>query len=108
MASAAVAYLAALHFDRSQYREAISSCLAVVADQSPEKDKETLNAGCVLFIDDVARIVGLCVLHKKITENNLHYIAKRLYLDLRLSTKVFAHYLAVFSAERMSTCFDLQ
>ena len=105
IAPAALAYLAALHFATSEYQQAIRFCLAVLVDQTSQKDKETLNAGCLLFIDDVARIVGLCVLHKKIT-NNLHYIDRRLYLDLRLSPEVFAHYLTVLSAERISKHLD--
>ena len=67
---------------------------------SPQELKETLNAGCLLFIDDVARIIGLCLLHKKI---NLHCVARRLYLYLRFSPEVFVHYLAEISSERMST-----
>src|SRR6218665_1853368 len=74
--------------------------------QIPIEDKETLNAGCLLFIDDIARIVGLCVLQKKITEDNLHNTNRRLYLDLRLSPDVFAQYLSVLSAERMSRRSD--
>src|SRR6218665_420927 len=100
--TAALVYLAALHFASSEYQEAIRLCSAVLVDRTPEEENETLNAGCLLFIDDVARIVGLCVLHKKITDINLHWIGKRLYLDLRLSPKVFAHYLTVLSCKRGS------
>ena len=103
-----MAYLAALHFATSEYQEAIRFCLAILADQTSQNDKETLNAGCLLFIDDVARIVGLCVLRKKIIDSYLHYIDKRLYLDLRLSPKVFAHYLTALSVERISKNLDLQ
>src|SRR6218665_539438 len=60
----------------------------------------------LLFVDDVARIVGLCVLHKRITTTNLHCIDGRLYLDLRLSSEVVAHYLTVLSFERISTHLD--
>ena len=100
IAPAALAYLAALHFATSEYQQAIRFCFAVV-DQTSQEDKETLNAGCLLFIDDIARIVGLCVLQKKISDYNLHDISRRLYLDLRLSAEVFAHYLSVISAERI-------
>ena len=106
IASAALVYLAALHFATSEYETAKRLSLTVLVHQTSQKDKETLNAGCLLFIDDVVRIVGLCVLHKKITDNNLHYINRRLYLDLRLSPEVFAHYLTVLSAERIYKHFD--
>src|SRR6218665_1017735 len=72
--TAASVYLAALQFASSEYQEAIRLCSAVLVDQTPQEEKETLNAGCLLFIDDVARIVGLCVLHKKITNLNLQCI----------------------------------
>src|SRR6218665_2039097 len=65
-------YLASLHFASSEYGEILVLCSSVVIDQTFEEEKETLKAGCLLFIDDIARIAGLCVL-KKIT-NNLHYI----------------------------------
>ena len=107
IASAASVYLAALQFAASEYQQAIHLCMTVLADHTPQNDKETLNAGCLLFIDDVARIVGLCVLHKKITDNNLHYINRRIYLDLRLSPEVFAYYLTVLSADRISKHLDL-
>src|SRR6218665_1775165 len=106
--TAALVYLAALHFASSEYQEAIRLCSAVLVDQTPKEEKglKTLNAGCLLFIEDVARIVGLCVLHKKITDINLPYTGKRLYLDLRLSPKVFALYVAALSFERRSTNLD--
>src|SRR6218665_191960 len=104
---AALVYLAALHVASSEYEESIRLCSAVLVEQTPREEKETLNAGCLLFIDDVARIVGLCVLHKKITDINLHYIGRCLYLDLRLSPEVFAHHLTVLSSERRSTHLDL-
>src|SRR6218665_2359872 len=97
----ALACLAALHFASSEYHEAARLCSAVFMGQTSKEDKESLNAGCLLFIDDVARIVGLCLLQKKITENNLYYANRRLYLDLRLSPEVFAQYILVLSAVRM-------
>jgi len=103
VATAALIYLAALNFASSEYQEAIRLCSAVLVDRTPQEEKETLNAGGLLFIDDVARIVGFCILHKKITEVNLNYIGRRLYLDLRLSPEVFAHYLTVSSSEKGST-----
>src|SRR6218665_2119648 len=80
--------------------------LSIFSDQTCEKNKETLNAGCLLFIDDVARIVGLCLLYRKVTGKNVQYINRLLCLDLRLSPEVFAYYLMVLSAERISKHLD--
>src|SRR6218665_3858104 len=98
---AALAYLAALHFASSEYEEATRLCSSVLMEMASKEDREPLNAGCLLFIDDVARIVGLSVLLRNVIGNNLHYINRRLYLDLRLSPKVFVQYLSVTSAKRM-------
>ena len=107
---AALAYLASLHFATSEYQQAKRLCLSILVDQTPETNMEALNAGCLLFIDDVTRIAGLCVLHKKTTGMNIHYINRRLCPDLRLSPKVFANYLKVLSAERLfkhaESCYD--
>ena len=59
-----------------------------------------------MFIDDVARIVGLCLLYRKVTGKNVQYINRLLCLDLRLSPEVFAYYLMVLSAERISKHLD--
>src|SRR6218665_3919722 len=104
--SSSFAYMAAIHYATSEYQEARRLCLAILMDQISTEDKEKLNAGCLLFIDDVARIVGLCVLQKRITEDNLHHTNRRLYLDLRLSPEVFAQCLLVSSADRMSRQSD--
>src|SRR6218665_677229 len=103
---AAMAYLSALHFAASEYQEATRLCSAVLMDQTYQEYKETLNAGCLLFIDDVTKIVGLTVLQRKFTEYNLSYTDGLLYLDLRLSPDVFAEYLLVLSAEKMSKKSD--
>jgi len=103
---AALAYLAAIHYAASEYQEATRLCLAVLMDETSKEHEETLNAGCLLFIDDVARIVGLCVLQKRITEDHIRHTSRRLYLDLRLSPEVFAQYLSVLSAERISKRSD--
>src|SRR6218665_1391025 len=99
---AALSYLAVIDFGLSDYQEVARLCSVVLIDHTSAKDKETLNAGCLLFTDDIARIVGLCVLQKSITECNLYNINRRLYLDLRVSPEVLAHYLSVLLAERMS------
>src|SRR6218665_115786 len=107
IAPAALTYLAALHFATSEYPEAIHLCFLVLSDLTPHKDTEILNAGCLLFIDDIASIVGLCVLHKTITNNDIQYIGGRFSLDLRLSCGVFAHYLNVQSEDRISKPYTL-
>jgi len=106
IAPTALAYLAALHFATAEYQLAIRFCQSVLSDQTFQKDEEILNAGCLLFIDDIARIVGLCLLHTRITENDFQYNARRLYLDLRLSSDVFACCLLLLSAESIFKCVD--
>src|SRR6218665_1428561 len=86
---AALTYLAALHVATSEYQEATRLCLVVLMDNTSQENKETLNAGCLLFIDNVARIVGLSVLQKQLKDNDLPHINRRLYLGLRLSPGVF-------------------
>ena len=104
IASAVLAYLAALGFAATKHETAIGFCLEVLNYQTSTDKKETLNAVCLLFIDDVARIAGLCLLYKKLTDREgLKYINKRLYLDLRVSPDVFAHHMIALSAERKST-----
>jgi len=106
VAPAALAYLASLHFATAEYQQAKHLCLAVISNQAPQENKEILNGGCLLFIDDVARIFGFCVFCMKITGKNIHYINKRLCLDLRLSPEVFASYLKLVSAVRIRKPFD--
>ena len=80
-------------------------CSSILEDETSRRNKETLNAACLLFIDDVARLVGLCLLHVKITDN-LQHIGRPPYLDLRLSSNIFAQYLTVISVERISERID--
>ena len=106
--NAALSYMAALHYATSEYQKATRLCSTVLMNHKHQEDKETLDAGCLLFIDDIASIVGLSVLQKKITESNLHYHNRRLYLDLRLSPQVLAEYVFIVSVERMykqSDCY---
>src|SRR6218665_622481 len=91
IASATLAYLAALHFANSEYEKALRYSVAVLVDQTSQRCDETLSAGSLVFIDDIAKIVGLCVLCNNFKEGNLQNIGKRAYLDLRLSADVFAH-----------------
>ena|SRR6218665_2766703 len=102
--TAALIYLAALYFASSEYQQAIHLCSAVLSDLTQQEEMETLNACCLLFINNVTKIIGLCALRKKIVEISLHCIGRRLhvYVDLRLSPEMFAHYLAVLSSEKTS------
>ena len=104
----AFAYLAVLHLATSEYQAAKESrlFLSIITEQTHGRHNESLNVVCLLFSDDIARIVGLCVLNKKIILKPIFsraYINRRLYLDLRLSPDVFVHYLTVLSAQRTST-----
>src|SRR6218665_2149268 len=81
IAHASSAYLAALYFVTSEYQQSMRFCLSILLDRTSQENKETLNAGCLLFIDDVARVAGLCVLNMKITDNVQH-IGRPPYLDL--------------------------
>src|SRR6218665_308955 len=106
IAHAAMVYLAALHFASSEDEIVIDICLAVLMDQTIDMNHETLNAGCLLFIEDVARIVGFCLAWKMFT-TKIHYNKKQIHLDLRLTPKIFAHYLTVISAKRVFKRIEL-
>jgi len=108
IASAAMTYLAALHFAKSKYRIAIDLCLIVIRNQSPEE--EHLIASCLYFIDDIVRIIGLYLLSRHIRDT-LHCSRRQFYLDLRLTPEMFAHYLITLSNERSRpfvVSYDLQ
>ena len=104
--SAALTYLAALYFASSENQIVIDLCSAVLMDQTIDMNHEALNAGCLLFIKDVAIIVGFCLAWKMLNENR-HYTKGPIYLDLRLTPKVLSYYLAVISAVRVSTRLEL-
>jgi len=57
IAPAALVYLAALHFATSEYQIVIDLCSEILMDQKSHIKYETLNAGCLFFINHVARIV---------------------------------------------------
>src|SRR6218665_1197207 len=106
IAPAAFVYLAALHFASSEYHLVIDLCSAVLEGQTTGIEIETLNAGCLVFIDDIARIVGICLLCKRFTENT-HLKQRKIYLDLRLACTVFAYHLTVISTERVFKQLEL-
>ena len=101
IAPAALVYLAALHFAISEYQIVIDLCSAGLMNQTTHMNYETLNAGCLFFIDDVVRIVGFCLLCKRFTEYT-NFSGRQIDLDLRVTPEVFAHYLTVISTERIS------
>ena len=106
IAPVAFVYLAALHFASSEYHLVINLCSSVLEGQTTGFEIETLNAGCLLFIDDIARIVGFCLLCKRFTENT-HLKKRKIYLDLRLACTVFAYHLTVIATERMCKQLEL-
>ena len=55
IANASLAYMAALHFAESEYQIAIDLCSTLILNETTEEEeKETLNAGCLLYIEDIA------------------------------------------------------
>lgn len=62
-----LAYLAALYFATSEYETAIDLCWRVITNQTNEKTDLTLNAGCLLYIDDIAGIIGFYLLFRQIS-----------------------------------------
>ena len=73
--------------------------------ETTQVENETLNAGCLFFIDDVVRIVGFCLLCKKFGET-MNFRKRQIYLDLRLTPKVFVYYLTAISTERFSNNYN--
>ena len=45
-------------------------CSEFLMCETTQVENETLNAGCLFFIDDVVRLVGFCLLCKKFDEND--------------------------------------
>src|SRR6218665_3346347 len=98
---ATLVYLAALHFAAAEYQTTVDLCLKVLQELPVFFHSETLNAGCLFFIDDVLRIVGFCLLSRKFS-GHVHSNKSQIYLDLRLTPELFAYYLTLTSTERMS------
>src|SRR6218665_1766646 len=64
-----LAYLAALHFAASEYQVATGLCSRVIMDEKLENEEtETLNAGCLLYIDGIIEIIGFNRVFNKATE----------------------------------------
>jgi len=69
-------------------------------DYCEKEDSEILNAGCLLYIEDVSIITIFYLFYLKI-KNELHYrpTKRQIFLDLRLTPDVFARYLIISSIE---------
>ena len=76
-------------------------------EKSEKEDTETLNAGCLLYIEDIAKIIGFYLIFRKTKDASLHYTRRQFFLDLRLTPEVFAHYLTISSIERTARAFGL-
>src|SRR6218665_3983159 len=106
IAKVTLAYLAALHFATSGYHSAIDLSSRVVINECCEKEEtETLNAGCLLYIEDISIIIGFYLIFRKTKEASLQYTRGQFFVDLRLTPEVFAHYLTIASFERIHTAF---
>jgi len=101
IASAALVNLAALYFATSEYQMVKDLCSAVLMGQTTYVEKETLNAACLFFIDDVVRIVGFWLLIITCRDNVRYNKRKKIFLDLRLTPEVFAYYLTVLSDNKI-------
>src|SRR6218665_1561806 len=98
---AALVYLAALHFASSENQKAIELCSSVLIDHTTYMESEIMNASCLFFSDDVVRGVGVYLLWQRFSQDMLHNKAQ-VYLDLRLTPKIFAHHLIVILAKNIS------
>ena len=105
IANASLVYMAALHFGTSEYETTIELCSTLILNETTEEEEEeTLNAGCLLYIDDIARIIGYYFLFRLI-KYDFHYNERLHLLDLRITPEVFALYLSKLSHEKLSRYF---
>src|SRR6218665_4165301 len=73
LVNATFSYRAALHFAVSEYQIAIDLASTVIMnDYCEKKGVETLNAGCLLYIEDVSIIIVFYLFYLNIN-NNFHY-----------------------------------
>src|SRR6218665_1212458 len=107
---ATLAYAAALHFAASEYEIAIYLCSVIIMIEKNENgETETLNAGCLLYIDDIIKGIGFNRIFKNATEASLqHAEREQIFLDLRLKPEVFAYYLITLSTEISDCSFELE
>lgn len=106
--------MAALQFSESDYQTTVDCCSTVLINQALEEEeeeeaiweKDTLNAGCLFYVDDSVRIIRFYLLFRRI-QDNLQYNRRQCLFDLRLTTHVVTHYLIISSSERKSKIFGL-
>jgi len=61
-----LAYLAAFHFATSDYHVAVDLSSRVFINECCEKEEtETLNAGCLLYIEDISIIIGFYLIFRE-------------------------------------------
>src|SRR6218665_3109813 len=84
-----LAYFAALYFAASEYQVATGLCSRVIMNEKLENEEtETLNAGCLLYFDDIIKIIGFYRIFKKATEEPLEHTKRQLiFLTFVLSRK---------------------
>ena len=96
---ASLSYLAAIHFATSEYDIVIDLCSRVILNEKvDDEDTETLNAGCLLYIESISKAVGFYLIFRKI-KFALYYTKRQIFLDLRLTPDVFAQHLRMSSIE---------
>jgi len=107
LVKATLSYRSALHFAVSEYQIAIDLASTVIMNDYCEKeDEETLNAGCLFYLEDVSIIIGFYLFYLKI-KNDLHYTKRQVFFDLRLTPDVFARYLISSSIEGAVGAFGI-
>lgn len=90
-------YLAVLYFAELEYQTARELCSRLSINQTnEEEEKQTMNAACLLYIEDIVRILGLYVLLSRI-KYDFPYNRRLHVVDLRLTPEVFALYLTNLS-----------
>src|SRR6218665_2757118 len=105
IAKATLCYMAALHFNESEYQKSMYLSSRVIMNEfHDDENAETLNAGCLMYIEDISNSIGFYLMFLKI-RNALHYTKRQICLDLRLTSEVFARYLAILSIERTAGTF---
>lgn len=93
IARVTLSYLASLHFATSEYKISIDLSSRVILNEKFEiEETETLNAGCLLYNEDIAIIIGFYFIFRKATNASLQYTRRQIFLDLRITPKVFAQH----------------
>src|SRR6218665_1467723 len=106
--TATVVYIAAICFATSQFQAAFDLCSTIIqkipsvhTSKMPERQEKPLNAGCLIFIDEVSNCIGLIATFNCIIKK-LRIDHRQFVLDTRFTPRVFAEYLMIQSANRLS------